>query len=113
MKRPNSSTAYIIQSGVRRPLTGQVFGMRGYKYSDIVTVTNAEIESWVEGSFMSPPDGTLIRTRNNPTIYWVVNGIVHAVNAKFYIDRALNVFPVVIVGDNDISKFSIGEPYIL
>ena len=113
VKSPNSATVYYIQNGLRRPLTGQVFSMRGFKYSAVVTVSNAEIDSWVVGSFMAPPDGSLVRTANNPTIYWVVNGILHAVNGKFYTERALNLFPVIIVGDKDISQFSIGEPYVL
>lgn len=113
VKSPNDSTVYYMQNGLRRPLTAQVFTMRGFKFSDIVTLTNVEVGSWIEGSFLPPPDGTILRGRSNPTIYWIVNGIIHPVSWQFYIDRGLNALPVVYATDGDIAKFSHGDPYIL
>lgn len=113
VKSPNDSTVYYIQAGLRRPVTGQIFGLRQFKYSDIVTLTNVEVGSWIEGSFLTPPDGTLIRTTSNPTVYWVVSGVLHPVNGKFYIDRALNIFPIVSAPANDVIKFPKGDAYIL
>lgn len=113
VKSPNESSVYMMQNGLRSPVTYQVFTMRGYKFSDVVTLTNVEVGSWVVGSFVAPPDGTIIRSKTNQTIYWVVNGSIHPVNYKFYIDRGLNVFPVIYTSDNDISKFPKGNPYIL
>jgi hypothetical protein len=67
----------------------------------------------VQGSFLTPPDGTLIRTANNPTVYWVVGGELHPINYKFFVDRGLNIFPVVYSPDSDVSNYPIGDPYIL
>ena len=113
IKMPNEPTIYYVHSGLRRPLTYQVFTMRGFKFSDVVTLTNVEVLSWIEGSLLAPPDGTIIRSTTNPTIYWVVNGILHPVNYKFYTERGLSIFPVVFTTENDISKFPRGESYIL
>jgi hypothetical protein len=87
--------------------------MRQFRFSDVVTLTNVEINSWVEGSLLAPPDGTLIRSTTNPTLYWVVNGVLHPINYKFYVDRGLKIFPVVFTSDSDIAKFPRGESYIL
>ncbi len=113
VKSQNDPTVYYMQSGLRRALTYQVFTMRGFKFSDVVSLTNPEVASWVQGSFYAPPDGTMIKSNTNPTIYWVVNGTLHPVNYKFYIDRGLNLFPVVTATENDISKFPRGDAYIL
>ncbi len=113
VKSPNETTVYYVMTGLRRPLTYSVFTMRGFRFSDIVTLTNVEINSWVEGSFLAPPDGTLIRSTTNPTVYWVVNGILHPVNYKFYVERGLSIFPVIYSSENDIAKFSKGDPYVL
>ncbi len=113
VKSATEPAVYMMQNGLRSPVTAQVFAMRGYKFNDVVTLTNIEVGSWVVGSFLAPPDGTLIRSTINPTIYWVVNGTLHAVNGKFYTDRALNVYPIIYTSENDISKFPKGDPYIL
>ena len=102
-----------MQNGLRSPVTYQVFTMRGYKFSEVVTLSNVEVGSWVLGSFVPPPDGTLIRSTTNPTVYWTVNGSIHPVNYKFYKDRGLNIFPVIYTSENDLSKFPKGDPYIL
>lgn len=113
VKSSNDSTVYYMQTGLRRPLTYSVFQMRGFKFSDVVTLTNVEVGSWVEGSFLPPPDGTLIRTKTNPTVYWTVNGIIHPVNYKFFVDRGLNILPVLYTAESDIAKFPRGDAYIL
>lgn len=113
VKSATEPAVYMMQNGLRSPVTGQVFALRALRFSDVVTLTNVEVGSWVEGSFLTPPDGTLIRSTTNPTVYWVINSTLHAVNGKFYNDRGLNVFPVVTTSENDISKFPKGDPYIL
>lgn len=113
VKSANEPAVYVMQNGLRSPLTFQVFTMRDYKFSDVVTLTNVEVGSWVVGSFVPPPDGTLIRSTINPTVYWTVNGSLHPINYKFFVERGLNVFSVIFTSENDISKFPKGDPYIL
>lgn len=113
VKSPNEPSVYYMESGLRRPLTGQVFAMRGFRFSDIVTLTNVEVGSWIEGSFLAPPDNSIIRAKNNPTLYWIINGSLRPVNYNFYISRELNKLPIIYVPDGDISKFPKGDAYIL
>jgi hypothetical protein len=87
--------------------------MRQFKFTDVITLTNVEVGSWIEGSFLAPPDGSLVRSPSNPTVYWVVNGTLHPINYKFYIDRGLKIFPVVYAPENDISKFPHGDSLVL
>ncbi len=113
VKSANDGAVYMMQNGLRSPVTYQVFLMRGYKFSDVVTLTNIEVGSWVEGSFLTPPDNTIIRSKTSPAIYWVVNGTLHPVNYQFYVDRGLNKIPITYTSENDITKFPKGDPYIL
>ena len=113
VKSPNDPTIYYMQSGLRRPLTAQVFAMRSFKFSNVIILTNVEIGSWIEGAFLTPPNGTLIRTAGNPTVYWVSDDVIHAINGKFYTERGLGNFPVIIVPDADVINFPKGEAFIL
>lgn len=113
LKTHDNSTVYYINKGLRLPITYQIFLMRGLDFKNVFTLSPAEVNSWVVGSFLTPPEGTLVRTGNNPTVYWVVGEILHPINFKFYMDRGLHIFPVVYISDNDLTKLPKGESYVL
>ncbi len=113
LKTSNESTVYYMSNGLRLPVTYQVFSMRGFSFNNVFTLSNTEVNSWVLGSFLAPPEGTLVRTAKNTTVYWVVSGVLHPINYNFWVNRGLNIFPVIYVSDGDMSKFSKGDPYIL
>jgi subtilisin family serine protease len=113
VKLEGQGTVYYMSGGLRLPVTYQVFLLRGFKFTDIHTLSYSEVNSWLLGSFLAPPDGSLVRTSKNPTVYWVVSGVLHPVNYNFYINRGLNVFPVAPMSDEDVKSFPKGEAYIL
>lgn len=112
IKIDREPTIYYISKGLRLPVTYQVFQLRSFKFSNVHTLSFDEVNSWLIGSYLSPPNGTLVRTVKNPTLYWVVDGVLHPINYEFYTNRGLQAFPAVYVADQDIKNFSIGEPYI-
>ncbi len=109
---PNDPTVYSMSKGLRLPVTYQVFLLRHYSFNKTNVLSFEEMSSWLIGSFLAPPDGTLLRTPGNQTVHWVVGGVLHPINYNFYIERGLNIFPVVYVSDNDLKGFSKGEAYI-
>jgi len=112
IKSNTSPTVYFMSKGFRLPVTGQIFQLRGLKFSDVAVLTDTEVNAWLAGSFLPPPDGTVLKSQKNPTVYWVIGSTLHPVNLGFYLDRGLNVFPIVVVSDNDLASFSRGEAYI-
>lgn len=112
VKSANEPAVYYMETGLRRPVTYQVFMMRGYNFSDVVTLTNVEVGSWVTGSFITPPDNTLLRSGSNPTLYWVINSNLRPLTYQYFISRELNKLPVIYFPDGDIAKFPKGEPFI-
>ena len=113
IKSPDSPTVYYMSGGLRLPVTGPVFSMRGFNFASVATLSTTEVASWIMGSFLSPPDGVLVRTPQNPTVYWVVGQILHPINFEFYTQRGLNVFPVIYMPERDIDGFPKGEAYII
>ncbi len=105
-------TVYYMAKGFKQPVTYQVFRNRQFKFSDVARLLPTEVGGWLTGSFFTPPDGTLMRGLRNPTVYWVVGDTLHPINHGFFVDRGLNIFPIVIVPDNDLKSFSQGEAYI-
>ncbi len=113
VKSDKDATVYYIDQGFKLPVSYQVFLLRGFKFTDVITLSSTEVNSWVTSSFLTPPEGSLIRTPNNPTVYWVVNQSLHAINYQFYIARGLQIFPVIYTSPTDLSRFNKGESYIL
>lgn len=113
VKVPNNNTVYYMSKGLRLPVTAQVFGLYNFQFKDVFTLSTSEVNSWVMGGFLTPPEGTLIRTIQNPTVYWVVGQILHPINFAFYADRGLKIFPVIYIPDSDLTKLPKGEGYIL
>lgn len=112
VKLDADAAVYYMSKGLRLPVTYQVFLLRGFNFADVHTLSYTEVNSWLLGSFLAPPEGTLLRTGKNPTVYWVVGGVLHPINYNFYVSRGLQVFPVVYVADQDIASFSKGDAYI-
>ena len=113
IKSNTDSTVYYMSEGLKLPVTGQMFKLHGFSSEKVNTLSLGEVNSWITASFLAPPEGSLVRSINFPTVYWVVSGVMHPINNEFFISRGLNIFPLIYVPDNDLKGFSKGEPYIL
>lgn len=112
IKTPSNPTVYYMHKGLKFPVTYQVFTMRKFNFGNVNVLSDTEIDSWLQGSFLAPPEGSLVKTPNNPTVYWVVGGVLHPVNRGFYDSRGLKIFPLTIIPAADLKSFSKGEAYI-
>lgn len=112
VKQYADPTVYYVSKGLKLPITLQIFKLRGFNFNDVKEFNQPEISSWLTGSFLTPPEGTLVRTPKKPTVYWVVGDALHGVNRGFYDDRGLSIFPIILVPENDLKSFSQGEVYV-
>lgn len=112
IKAPNDPAVFIISSGLKIPITYQVFRQRGYNFADVNTVDTFEFNSWISGKFLAPKEGTLVKTPNSPALYWTIGGALHPINWQFFVDRGLKVFPILTVTQKDFLSYNMGEAYI-
>lgn len=113
IKSQNNPTVYYMSKGVKQPITGQVFAMHGFSFANVFIVSDDQLDSWISGSFYSPPEGTLLKSPLSPTVYWVVGGSLHPINYEFYVNRGLAVFPILVMSSEDIKSFATGEAFVL
>jgi hypothetical protein len=112
IKVANSPTVYWMVGGIKHPITAQIFKLRGLRYEQVFTVGGEEAASWLTGRLLPPPDGVIVKSAGGKTIYWVVGGVLHPLNARFFTERGLSIFPVVQVSETDVKQFPKGESYI-
>jgi len=75
VKSVGSSKVYLIKNKQRREITsGILFETLNYKWEDILSITEDEIDHFPVGAKMVYPDGVLIKADNSAAIYFVENG---------------------------------------
>jgi hypothetical protein len=113
IKSVSSPAVYYMKNGLKLPITGKVFGLHKFSFANVISLPDSEVNSWILGSLLTPPESSLIRSPNNPTLYWVSNHSIHAINYNFYLQRGLGSFPVIYMSDTEIKEFPVGESFIL
>ncbi|MBI5530870.1 MAG: S8 family serine peptidase [Candidatus Doudnabacteria bacterium] len=112
VKLDSDPTVYVIANGQKQPVSYQVFLQRKMNFASVNTLSFSEVNSWITGSFYPPEEGTLIKSDKDKTVYWVVGQTLHPINYGFFMERGLNVFPILVVSEKDIVSFAKGESYI-
>ncbi len=103
IKSPDSPQVYVINSGLKRPLTYLVFISRGYKFSNIKTLPTTEVDSYALGDWYWPPDGTMVLVKGNPTVYVMDKQVVRPVTYFVFTQRKLSFAKVINVTADEFS----------
>jgi hypothetical protein len=111
VKSYSNPTVYFMMNGSRMPVTYQVFSQRGLSFSDVKVLYETELNAWLPGKQLPPPDGSLIRSADNPTVYWTVDNTLHPISQDFFVRRGLGIFKISIFSESDIRAFPRGESY--
>ncbi|GAC1414356.1 MAG: hypothetical protein NVSMB66_7460 [Candidatus Doudnabacteria bacterium] len=109
-KSANSPVVYVMIDGIKRPLTFQIYLQRNI--SQVAVLTDAELSSWITGQFMPPLDGTIVRTKSGKTLYWTIDGLLHPINYKFWVDKGLKGRAIMVISNNDLRSYPSGGAFI-
>jgi len=112
VKLSTEPAVYYMYSGQKMLVTYGIFKQRGFDFKAVNTVDFSEYNSWVTSSFLPPSDGAIVRGYKNPTVYWVISGVLHPVNYAFFKDKGLDKFALIRVQDKDLERMSKGEPFL-
>jgi hypothetical protein len=104
-------TVYYVESGKLRPITYNVFMLRKYKFSNVKTIPGSVPQNMVT-QLLAPPEGTLVREQNNPTVYVVAQGVLHPMNRTYYLRKRLNRLPIRVMSAGDVAGMPKGSPYL-
>ena len=107
-----SSTVYEVLNGLKQPITYQVFTQRNLSFPNVMYASDSDLADWITGNFLPPVDGTLVRAKQNKTVYWVLDGLLDPINYAFYTQKGLNIFPIVIIPDSDLQGYANGDALI-
>ncbi|MCC7356260.1 MAG: hypothetical protein IT410_01420 [Candidatus Doudnabacteria bacterium] len=58
MKSTTSTTVYVLEGGLKKALTGEIFRNRGYSFANLANFSDEVINAYPDGGFAPPANGT-------------------------------------------------------
>jgi len=84
IKGSQSNTVYVIANGQRMALTAFTFKQYGYSFKNVVSLPQSEVDSYADGGFMLPKDGTLLTIGNSLQAYQLQDQILHKISLTVF-----------------------------
>ncbi|OGE73654.1 MAG: hypothetical protein A3I07_03945 [Candidatus Doudnabacteria bacterium RIFCSPLOWO2_02_FULL_42_9] len=95
-------TVYIIDTGLKRPISGAVFVARKYSFGKIMKLSDVEVSSMASGPFLTPPNMVALKTPDDPTIWWFRDNSRRGVTAFVWKQRGVGFFPLLTVSSEEL-----------
>ncbi|MGE5392307.1 MAG: S8 family serine peptidase [Candidatus Saccharibacteria bacterium] len=98
---------YVIDNGVKRPLTYYIFVSRGFRFSDVKTLPEPDVNVIETGEWYWPPDGTMVLIKDNPTVYVMDQSVRRPVTYFVFTQRKLSFARVIRVTTDEFSHLPV------
>ncbi len=89
IKNPNSASVMVLENGLLRPVSAEVFKLQKYSFKNVVTLTNDELAGATLGTYMTPPEGTYFVSPDG-AVYLFRAGTKHYVSAFVFKQRRIS-----------------------
>ncbi|MBP9686214.1 MAG: S8 family serine peptidase [Candidatus Doudnabacteria bacterium] len=99
---------YLISGGRRLPLSSFV---RQQRFSTVIPrkVNLSLVQTYPEGQYAPPVDGTILKKASDPTVYWVSNGLKMPILYPVFQSRGLRFDRVVTLSESEVDSLLTGK----
>lgn len=104
-------TVYMIQGGVKRPISYNVFVARKLSFRNLMRLSDDEVVGIASGAFLTPPDQVQVSLEGDTGIFWYRDGQKRYVSAFVFQQRGVGNFPRVILGAEEFAAIPTGTPF--
>lgn len=111
IKAQSDGTIYMVEAGLKRPITGDVFKARKFSFKNVMNLTDIEVASLPTGQFVYPPSQVRVQLKGDTGIYWFKDGQKQFVSAFVYKQRGVGNFPLVTLGGEEFAQIPTGTPF--
>ena len=113
VKSAASPLIYYVALGQKFPIPYFVFQARGFKFADVVTLSEDEIGNMATGEHFAPPNGTLLKAQGDPTVYVVEAGSLHGLTGFMFKYKGLSFSDVIEVTKEELDLIPLNSPLFL
>ncbi len=107
----NNPTVYMIDAGLKRPISGPVFKARKLSFAKILKLSDGEVAGTPNGPFLTPPEQTGFKTANDAQVWWYRDNLKHSVSAFVFQQRGVANFPFLILSDEEVANIPTGAAF--
>lgn len=113
IKAREEPAVYHVGNGLLEPITYFVFTSRKLSFRDVVSVPKAELANWQVGRLMPPPSGLLVRSKTDPTVYYLESGVRRPVSYAVFVSSRFDFKNVQVITEDELNTLESGEPLAL
>ncbi len=104
-------SVFLIQDTKKRPISYPVFVQRKFSFASVVTIPQTEVDSFDQGGFVTPVNGTMIRGETDPTVYLIDSDLKRPISYEIFVARKLSFKNLMTLPDQEVMSLPSG-PFI-
>lgn len=106
VKAEDSTTVYLIEQGLKRPVSSELFKNRGFKLKDIQPLSKDEVGALTIGAFAHPKDRTWLQNSKTKELYLFKEGSLHSISS--FVAKQRGVTPDFFFSPGEIGEWQVG-----
>ncbi|HEV8601054.1 MAG TPA: hypothetical protein VGQ87_00450 [Patescibacteria group bacterium] len=106
-----SPAVFLIEDTKKHPISYPVFVQRKFSFANVIIVPQLDIETWEQGSFVTPKDGTLVRGQVDPAVYLIEDGLKRPISYTVFTARKFSFAKLMKLDDSEVLSLPTG-PYV-
>lgn len=108
VKAKSNGTVYLIASGLKHPISGEVFKSRHFSYKSVVVLSDDEVNSLPLDGYAQPGDKTFFKVAGTGAQYIFKEGSKHAISS--FVAKQRGISPDYTFTQDEASSWSDGIP---
>lgn len=100
----STAQTYFLSGGRKQPVSPFVFGQR-FKNTKVKFATEKDLETFPDGQYATPLDGTLVKNPSEPTVYMMSRGLKLPITYQVFTKYGFNFDMVTTLSNNQISSW--------
>ena len=97
---------YLVEAGKLKLYSAFTFGQYAVA-KKVQLVPDAEIALYTKAGFVTPKDGTLVKSSGDGTVYEVKQGTKHPVSAVVFGNRGMSIKSVAVLAPDEVNSFAL------
>lgn len=96
IKSADNGTVFVVENGLKRPITGEIFKNRGFSFKKIVTLSSEEVQGLATGAYATPKDKSFFKVKETNQLYIYKEGAKHIISS--FVAKQRKITPDYIFG---------------
>ncbi|MEK9155387.1 MAG: hypothetical protein AAB839_01945 [Patescibacteria group bacterium] len=110
VKLSTNGAMFYLKDGFRQAILDPAILVANFPNAPVATAQPVEIEQYREGKFLKLPDGTLVRSYDNPAVYVVSDGEKHPIlSESIFTEYGYNWSNIIFVNDDVLELHATGN----